>query len=417
VVAHRQDRTSRWRRSPSGAPERRPAATGTGQAILCKQGRGPALIDWIALVGWSVGVAAARMPSTVPVSWNYFNQAAALVFGGLRLHGRVVGLHLYHLRPADQFGPLSIVATQGLRDLGGRHVVMLAHIVLLALGLVIVWLVADAVNHTTLPHARSRVAFLVAGGIFILEWNHLALQYLHIDDAIAVVCTAIAVDAIARRSRWWWAAVAIGAATAAKPWAIFFLPLLAAAPYGRRLLAVAVAVIVGAVGWLPFVLADPKTLLAAHYTIAIDPGSVLRLFGVRSGRTPAWDRPAQLGAALALGVTAIRRRRWQGVVLVGVAVRVMLDPSARAYYTTGFVFAALVWDLFEPRWLLPFTTIGVAALLDLPPVLGATPTEAAILRLISAVGAIAVVLVPPLRENAQTPAPAAIVTTRTHALD
>jgi hypothetical protein len=390
---------------------------GTDRVRHRERGRGPALIEWIALVGWSIGVAAARMPSTVPVSWHYFDRAAALVFGGLRLHGRVVGLHLYHVLPADQFGPLSIVAAQGLRDFGGRHVVMLAHVVLLALGLVIVWLVADAVNHTAPHYAGSRGAFLVAGGIFVWEWNHLALDFLHIDDAIAVVCVAIAVDAIARSSRWWWPAVAIGAAIAAKPWAIMFLPLLVAAPYGRRRLALAVAGFVGVAAWLPFLLADSKTLLATRYTIPIDPGSVLRLFGVHSRRTPPWDRFAQLGAALALGMAAIGRRRWQGVVLVGVAVRIMLDPSARTYYTTGFVFAAMVWDLLEPRWWLPFTTICAAALLELPPVLGATPTEAAVLRLISAAGAIAVVLALPVRDNAppRAPWPGSLVRTNARA--
>ena len=249
----------------------------------------------------------------------------------------------------------------------------------------------------------SRGGFLFAGGLFLFEWDHLALQSLHIDDVIAIVCVAFAIHAIARRSSWWWAATAIGAATAAKPWAIMFLPLLAAVPYGRRRIASAVAIFLGLAVWAPFVVVDPKTLLAAHYTIPIDAGSVLRLVGVAARRTPRWDRLAQLGAALALGLAAVWRRRWQGVVLVGVAVRIMLDPSARSYYTTGFVFAALVWDLLQPRWRWPLTTFGVAALLDLPPALGATPTVAAIVRLIACVAAIAVVLAIPARSDTEPP--------------
>jgi hypothetical protein len=358
-------------------------------------------VDWIALAIWSIAVAAARMPTTVPMSWRYFDQAAAFTFGGLRFHNRVVGLHLYHVRPADQFGPLAVVAAQMLRELGGSHVVMLAHVVLLAAGLGVLWLVADAADHVASRSFLSRRAFLVAGGIFLFEWDHLALQSLHIDDAIAVVCVAVAIDAVARRSSWWWAAIAIGAATAAKPWAITFLPLLAVVPYGRRRIAFAVAVFLGLAVWAPFVLADSKTLLAAHYTIPIDSSSVLRLFGVGARRTPRWDRLTQLVAALALGIAAVRRHRWQGVVLVAVALRIMLDPSARSYYTTGFVFAALVWDLLQPRWRWPLTTICVASLLELPPALGATPTQAAILRLIASAGAIAVVFALPSRDKTE----------------
>ena len=32
----------------------------------------------------------------------------------------------------------------------------------------------------------------------------------------------------------------------------------------------------------------------------------------------------------------------EGVVLVAVAVRIMLDPSVNTYYTTGLVFGALI---------------------------------------------------------------------------
>ncbi len=360
-------------------------------------------VDWIALATWSAVIAVMRMPTTVPVSWRYFNQAAALAFGGLRSHGHIVGLHLYHVIPADQFGPLSVLAAQVLRELGGSHVVIVAHVVVLAAGLGVLWLLADAADHVASRYFLSRGGFLFAGGSFLLEWDHLALQSLHIDDVIAIVCVAFAIHAIARRSSWWWAATAIGAATAAKPWAIMFLPLLAEVPYGRRRIASAIAVFLGLAVWAPFVVADPKTLLAAHYTIPVDAGSVLRLVGVAARRTPRWDRLAQFGAALALGLAAVRLRRWQGVALVVVAVRIMLDPSARSYYTTGFVFAALVWDLLQPRWRWPLTTFFVVLLLELPPTLGATPTAAAIFRLIACVGAIAAVFASPTRSNTEAP--------------
>ena len=299
-------------------------------------------IDWLILLSWSAIVAVVRMPSRTPVSWRYFDEAAALVFGARRLHGVHIGLRLYEVRPGDQFGPLSIVAAQALRVLGGSRTVMLAHIVFLAVGAGVLWLVIDAAQHSIAREVLvPRAGVLLAGALFLFEWDHLALDSLHIDDAIALACAAIAIDAIVREWDWWWAAVAIGAAAAAKPWAIMFLPLLCAAPSGRRLRAWAVAVVVGIGVWAPFVVADSRTLTAARYTIVNARSSVIRLLGVRSPRTPKWDRLTQLVTTLGAGALAVARGRWEGVVLVGVALRLMLDPGVNTYYTAGLVFGAL----------------------------------------------------------------------------
>jgi hypothetical protein len=350
---------------------------------------------------WSVLVAAARLPASDPVSWRYFDEAAALVFGASRVRGRTVGLRVYHLHPGFQFGPLSIVAAQALREVGGSHVLIVAHIALVAAGLAMLWLVDDAASRVPRREILvSRAAFLLAGATFLLEWNHLAIDTLHIDDAIALACAALAVDAIARNAAWWWPALAIGAATAAKPWAIAFLPLILLVPYGSRRAALILAVVVGLGVWAPFAIADSKTMLAAHYTTLNAPSSVLRLFGIRNPRTPRWDRLAQLSVALALGVVSLVRRRWEGIVLVTLAVRILLDPSVNTYYTSGLVFGALVWDLMRPRWRLPVTTISVALLLELPTLVSVPPTSAAILRLLAAGGAIVAVLAPRREEAA-----------------
>jgi hypothetical protein len=349
--------------------------------------------DALLLVSWAAILAVISMPASVPVSWGYFDEAAALLFDGRRLHGLHVGLRLFELRPGDQFGPLSIVAAQALRVLGGTHVVLLAHVVLVIVGLGVLWLVVDAADRAAVTGvAVSRRGLLIAGGAFLFEWNHLALDSLHIDDAIALACAAIAVNLIVRRSEWWWSALAIGAATAAKPWAIMFLPLLCALPPGRRIRAWVLAAVVGIGVWAPFVIADPKTLHAARYTIVNAQGSVLRLVGVRSARTPKWDRLSQLVTALGVGGRAFVRDRWEGIVLATVAVRLMLDPGVNAYYTTGLVFGALLWDLLRPRWPWPITTLLAALLLDLPSIVAMTPTESAALRLLACVGAIAAVL-------------------------
>jgi len=354
--------------------------------------------DWLILVLWSAVVAAVRMPASTPVSWRYFDEAAAVVFGARKLHGIHVGLRLYEVRPGDQFGPLSIVAAQALRVLGGSHVVMLAHIVFLAAGIGILWLVIDAARHSTHGVLVSRGGVLLAGALFLYEWDHLALDSLHVDDAIALACAALAIDAIVRERDWWWAALAIGAATAAKPWAIMLLPLLCAVPPGRRIRAWAVAIVVGIGVWAPFVIADSKTLVAARYTIVNARSSVLRLFGVRNPRTPKWDRLTQLVTTLGVGGLAFVRGRWAGIVLVTVAVRMMLDPGVNAYYTSGLVFGALVWDLLRPRWRWPITTAFVTLLLELPAIVSISPTGAAALRLLACLGAIATVFAPALRE-------------------
>ena len=355
----------------------------------------PRGLDWVGLVVWSVLVAGARLPASDPVSWRYFDEAAALVFGASRVRGRTVGLRVYHLHPGFQFGPLSIVAAQALREIGGSHVLIVAHVVFVTAGLATLWLVDDAARRVTRRGTLvSRWAFLVAGATFLLEWNHLAIDTLHIDDAIALTCTALAVDAIARHSNWWWPALAIGAATAAKPWAIAFLPLILLVPRGSRGAALLLTVVIGVGVWAPFAIADSKTVLAAHYTTLNAPSSVLRLFGIRNPRTPPWDRLAQLSVALALGVVTLVRRRWEGVVLVAVAVRILLDPSVNTYYTSSLVFGALVWDLMRPRWELPLTTVCVALLLELPTLADVGPTAAAMLRLLACVGAICAVLAP-----------------------
>jgi len=357
--------------------------------------------DWIILTAWSALVAVARIPASDPVSWKYFENAAAFLFGATRQHGRVVGLHVYHLNPGYQFGPLSIVVAQALREVSGTYVVIVTQLMLLTVGLLTLWLVADASSRVGNGKALvSRGAFLVAGAIFLVEWDHLAIDTLHVDDAIALACAAFAINAIARRSAWWWPALAIGAAAAAKPWAIIFLPLVVAVPSGRRRLAGMLAALVGLGVWAPFVIADSKTLLAAHYTTINAPSSVLRLFGVHDRRTPRWDRLVQVFAALALGFLAVVRRRWEGIVLVTIALRIMLDPSVNTYYTTGLVFGALVWDLVRPQWRWPLTTIGVTFLLEVPVLTSIPPTVAAALTLLAAVGAMGTVLAAPPLERA-----------------
>ena len=66
--------------------------------------------------------------------------------------------------------------------------------------------------------------------------------------------------------------------------------------------------------------------------------------------------------ALPRGLT----RRWPGVLLVAVAMRLALDPQSNAYYVGSAALAAAVFDLLGTRWTIPWTTLVTVVLLWQP---------------------------------------------------
>ena len=193
--------------------------------------------------------------------------------------------------------------------------------------------------------------------------------------------------------------LAIAAAADAKPWAAAFVPLLLALP--RRQWLTALAAFTGglAVAWLPFLLAEPKTLAVARFTIPNDPSSALRVLGVTAPQTPWWDRSAQLALGIAGGCLAVRRGRWQAVPLIAMSARILFDPGVYAYYTSGVLLGAIIVDLVLARWRLPWATIAGAALLyaarSTHALIPFNLHELGVLRLAFAVGApVAVLAVP-----------------------
>ena len=172
---------------------------------------------------------------------------------------------------------------------------------------------------------RSRLLF--AGLLFLPVWAELTTHFAHLDDLLALGFSVAALHAVARRHPVW-AGLALAAAADAKPWAAAFVVLLLALP--RRQWLPALAAFAGglAVVWLPFLLADPRTLAAVPVH---DPQrSVPRRCGCSASwtpRTPWWDRSAQLLLGMAGGAVAVRRGRWPAVLLVAVAARILLDPG------------------------------------------------------------------------------------------
>jgi hypothetical protein len=77
----------------------------------------------------------------------------------------------------------------------------------------------------------------------------------------------------------------------------------------------------------------------------------------------------------------VRRGNWTGVLLVGLAVRVALDPNPMFYYGIGPVLGALVWDLTRSRSGIPWFTALTMAVFSLLPSVG-DPLATGVIRVV-----------------------------------
>jgi hypothetical protein len=198
------------------------------------------------------------------------------------------------------------------------------------------------------------------------------------------------------------AALLLAASADAKPWALAFVPLLLVLSRDRWHRAVLVWLAAVAAAWLPFVLADPRTLHAGGFSIPNVASSSLRALGVTAASTPSWDRPVQLLLGAALGVVAVRRGRWLVVPAVVLAVRMLLDPGAYPYYTAGLVLATVVLDVGWRRTRWPWVSMGVVLGLYAVRAMGPlTPTNEVLgwLRVATILCVLAVALGPDWREH------------------
>jgi hypothetical protein len=326
-------------------------------------------------------------------SWHFFAEGGHLLSSG----GATGGLHLYATHPALQIGPLALAVSAALNALGTGTGRVVALVAMSATGLPLlaaVWRLVPA------PERLRRGRLLAGGLLFLPVWTELTTHFGHLDDVLALCFSVAAVHAVSRRQPVW-AGLALAAAADAKPWAAAFVALALALPRRDRWPALGVFVAGVAAAWLPFVVADPHTLVAAQFMIPNDYSSALRAIGVNSAGTPWWDRPAQLALGAAVGCLAVRRGRWQAVILIVVAVRVLLDPGVYAYYTSGVLLGTLMVDLLISRWRLPWTTAIAGALLyaarftnDLYPF---TLHELGLLRTVFGIGVPALVLCLPAR--------------------
>ena len=348
-------------------------------------------------------------------SWKLFYDGTQLFLGG---HPRHLpgpgGLHIYASEPVLQTGPLTFLAAAPLVPLGRGASFWVAAVGMTALGLVVLRLLqgwALELANGQPARARTQTATLVLGFLFVPAWVTLAAWYGHLDDAIALAFSVLALRATTAR-RPVLLGVLLGLAVVAKPVAIAFLPLVLVLPrrqWWRSM--VAGAAVVGLTA-APFLLAAPQTLTAAgSFRIPVEAGSVLRLLGVTATATPPWDRPAQLLLALALGLVAVRRGRWPAVVLLAVDARILLDPSVNTYYAAWLLVGTLTWDLWRaggsggrtalraPLSLLGFLMLFLPALGPVASVVGVTGQ--AWLRAAFVIGSAVAVLVGPGRSDSR----------------
>ena len=314
---------------------------------------------WLALAVVAVVAPTVLLAFDHARSWHYFVDAAHLLLDSAADGG---GLALYHARPELQFGPVVIVVAVPFHWLPatiGEWAIMaigsLAGVAGLACGVEAVRIRRPEIDATT-----RRVAAVV-GVLFIVWWLRLSAYTTHVDDVIALSALAASGLAIERR-RPGWVVAALAVAAAAKPWAIGFVPMALLADDRRRLDRPLLVVGLAAATWLPFLIAAPGTVGALRsFALDVHENSGLRAIGSLDPAAPAWVRPTQLALVLAVTTLAILHRSWPAAFVAGIAARMLVDPATEHYYTTGFVLAALLYEL--DRWPggLPWRT-GLAAL-------------------------------------------------------
>ena len=307
---------------------------------------------WLILAGWTLAWSTIHTDRAA-VSWRFFDLGARTLLS----RGAGGGLHIYATHPALQFGPIALVAAAGFRLLGDVDRIA-AVLSLSGLGLFMLSVIGSTRIRGVCPTPR-RLFF--GGLVFLPVWTELAVHYAHIDDALALLFTLLAVRCVSRQQGFA-AAILLACAVDSKPWAAAFLPVLFVLPRGRQRIGSALTWTAAvAAGWLPFVIADSRTLRVTSFAIPNTATSALRALGVSSTATPSWDRPAQILLGAALAAIAVRSGRWPAAIFTALAVRLLIDPGTYAYYTSGLVLAALLVDLYLTQRQIPVYAFSATA--------------------------------------------------------
>ncbi|MCU1601061.1 MAG: hypothetical protein JWO22_1770 [Frankiales bacterium] len=305
------------------------------------------LIGWLACCWtWLLVHAATDVPDGA--DWLWFRKGAQWLFTGQALEKHkylnVVrtggGLHLYALHPEVQIGPLSLTVTA----LIGAST-YLAAILGGLLFLPTIRLLESAALHRGMQPDAVHKKVLAGGLLLVPAWAWACAWWRHLDDLLVVFFAALAFWAIATR-RPVLTGVALAAAVAAKPTALVLLPLALVLVGAERRRAVAAAVVGCCLVWLPFVIADPRTLKAGAPQVPVTMRSPLVSLGFTFGdHAPSFLRIGQLAFAALLTVALLRRGHWWSVPAAAFAARLLFDPGMFSYYGVSLVALALFADL------------------------------------------------------------------------
>lgn len=313
---------------------------------------------WAVLERWpTLTLALLMIVATVPhltappISWRFFHTA-----GNVVLNGELLTAYASH--PDLQFGPLTFLAATPFAALPNAAGSLVATAFMLALGVATLAMIRKALPITTL---QTVVCWWVGAGVASLAWTELAVRYGHLDDALALTLIAAAVLAH-RRGHPACVALLVALSVDAKPWAVPLVALVFLSPRRTWLPSLALWALVVVACWAPFLLDTLHSMNAAAYAIPVDQASSLTLLPFTGSTTPWWCRSAQIGIGLILALVAVRQRSIGGALMATFAVRLLLDPSVKAYYDIELLLAALVCDLTLHRGRLPwFTLLATAA--------------------------------------------------------
>ena len=310
--------------------------------------------SWVVLMLWSLGWALFHVADH-GWSWHFLVTGSEALFSS-------TGLDLYVQHPELQMGPLTFIVGAPFALLPQAAAGEAAGIVfILIIGLLVVRELKGIAAGDT--EVSTRLWF-VSSLIVMLVWTELAVHWVHLDDALALLCTMVGLRLV-RSGRVLMSAVVLGLAVDFKPWALPFAAIVLIAPRRRWVPAALVWVAVVALAWAPFVIAFPDTVHVAGFAIPVDPASTLHVFGAVDG-TPAWCRYAQLLGGLVVAVLAIARGRWASVLLVVIALRMLLDPATKTYYEAGLMVGTAVFDLAWAVSAFPIVTVSAFVAVYLP---------------------------------------------------
>jgi hypothetical protein len=294
-------------------------------------------------------------------------------------------LHLYADNVDIQIGPPALVLVAATERLPFETINILFAMVMAVLGVVAIGAV-QAVGRGFRPGGlttrRTQLLGLAALPLAAV-WGFDGGAWKHLDDALALSLAVVAAVFIARGRHWYLVGLLLGTAVATKPWVLILTPMVWGIARSDRSRTVLLMVVVAALWWLPFVIAAPGTVQGlGHFMIAVQPGSVLHLVGLR-GEVQSWLRPTQFVVGVAVGVVVAVRRHWTAAPLAALAVRVVTDPFSYGYYGLGPVLFALLWDTTRPgSKAVPSFTIATLVVEYLLPILGVDGNAIAAAKLV-----------------------------------